>query len=552
MLPLIPPGATLTRNAEGPVWAQHPNGSWVLPTDVDLDDTLGWAFISFIERWLQHNGKPVKLTDEQTRQVLWGTAIQRDSLQLAFPTWVITRVKGTGKDFLAAAWCLWQFLGACKPQRAVDGTVTAVRPANPWVVVLATSLDQTRNTSLYFRGLLTEEAVEHFGVDIGREISYAGDGRLECVTSNAVRLEGSRPTAISCTEIGLWTPRNAGDDLYAAVERSAAKIPGTQVFATSNAYAKGGGSVLEAIHKDYTDLLVGRMSAKASGILYDSLSAPKDTNPSDADSLYRGIKEAIGDAHWLDVDRMHSLALSKRTLVENTLRFTLNIPASPEEALYDSLHWEQNEDTSLSLAEGDTIALGLDVSLSDDSSALVAVRISDRAAFPLLIVEKPIRADDSWRVDVSLFDAAIGQAMEKYDVVAFFSDVNPIQGHVERWEAEYGEKMRAKFDTDHAISADMRQSQRRFTLAHESLMAAIESGQLPHNGDRILGKHVLNAHRRPNRYGMSFGKSSRGSADKVDAYAALLLADMARSVYLKNAPAAEPKKRRRSSFARRW
>jgi hypothetical protein len=38
----------------------------------------------------------------------------------------------------------------------------------------------------------------------------------------------------------------------------------------------------------------------------------------------------------------------------------------------------------------------------------------------------------------------------------------------------------------------------------------------------------LNARRRPNRYGISFGKESRESPLKVDAFAAAQLADMAR------------------------
>ena len=43
-----------------------------------------------------------------------------------------------------------------------------------------------------------------------------------------------------------------------------------------------------------------------------------------------------------------------------------------------------------------------------------------------------------------------------------------------------------------------------------------------------MTRHLLNARRRPNRWGISFGKENRESPKKVDVLAALLLARMAR------------------------
>jgi phage terminase large subunit-like protein len=67
------------------------------------------------------------------------------------------------------------------------------------------------------------------------------------------------------------------------------------------------------------------------------------------------------------------------------------------------------------------------------------------------------------------------------------------------------------------------------TRATERIAAAIRDGQLRHNGDVTLRRHVLNTRRRPNRYGISFGKESRESPNKVDGFAAMQLADMART-----------------------
>ena len=58
-------------------------------------------------------------------------------------------------------------------------------------------------------------------------------------------------------------------------------------------------------------------------------------------------------------------------------------------------------------------------------------------------------------------------------------------------------------------------------------MDKVFAGTFLHNGNRVLRKHALNARRRENRFGTTFGKESRESPLKVDAYAAMILAELA-------------------------
>lgn len=67
------------------------------------------------------------------------------------------------------------------------------------------------------------------------------------------------------------------------------------------------------------------------------------------------------------------------------------------------------------------------------------------------------------------------------------------------------------------------------TSGTERLVAGIQDGSLRHDGGGLLRRHVLNARRRLNHWGLSFGKERRDSPRKVDAFAALQLADMARA-----------------------
>ena len=55
-------------------------------------------------------------------------------------------------------------------------------------------------------------------------------------------------------------------------------------------------------------------------------------------------------------------------------------------------------------------------------------------------------------------------------------------------------------------------------------MRSVFDVKVHHDGDLTLRRHALNARRRTNNYGVSFGKESRESPRKVDAYAALMLA----------------------------
>lgn len=536
----LPPGAYLSRNAIGFTWAKKQDGSWLLPEDLGYDETVGWSCIAFAEKWLQHDGQPLKLTPEQQRMILWINAIDSETLRFVFPLSALVRIKGAGKDMIQAIMCLFELVGNCRPFRNPLGYIDVQPAHNPWIIVAATSLEQTTNTSLYFKQLASDEMIDHFGIDFGKELTFtAGGGRMESVTSNPRRIEGQRPSFQSGTEVGLWVNSNSGTAMFEAMERGAAKDPWCRMLVSSNAYAVGEDSVLEKIHQDYEAIQDGRMVD--TGVNYDSLSAPADTNPRDRESLRNGIDQARGDAWWLDVERKLAVALSTRTSIESTMRFELNINAAADDAIYEAPDWDQNEDKSLCLNPGDKITLGLDVSLNDDASALVAVRVEDRAAFLLHVQEKPVNQVDGWHVDIGKFDDAIADAFERYNVVGWYSDVNPIQGHVERWERQYGDNLIARFQKDYPVQADMRGHQKRFTLSHESLVAAVQHGMLKHDGNRILRRHALNAHIRMNRHGMSFGKASKYSTRKIDAYAALLLADMARSDYL----IANPKAKKR-------
>ena len=60
----------------------------------------------------------------------------------------------------------------------------------------------------------------------------------------------------------------------------------------------------------------------------------------------------------------------------------------------------------------------------------------------------------------------------------------------------------------------------------------IENGSFKHDGSSVLGRHVVNARRRPNRHGISIGKEAPKSPRKIDGAVAMIIARQARRLVL--------------------
>ena len=150
------------------------------------------------------------------------------------------------------------------------------------------------------------------------------------------------------------------------------------------------------------------------------------------------------------------------------------------------------------------------------------------AVFVLGMWERPEGPDgEGWRVDQKRVDEAVDRVHAQFNVVAFFSDVSGWETWIVQWEEAYGSRYLTKATEQTMIGLDMRGNQKIITSSHESMLKAIIDGNIAHDGNFQLRRHVLNARRRENRWGISFGKESRESPKKVDGYAAMLLAYMA-------------------------
>lgn len=461
----------------------------------------------------------------QARFILWWYALDSDG-KFLFDRAQLVLPKGSGKSPLAAA------LGCCALGAPVvfDGWDASGRPVgkpspSPWVQLAAVSEDQTVNTmSLVLAMLNHDRAADALpGLDPGLTRIYTDNGRLEPVTASAPSREGQRLTDAILDEPHLWLPSNGGLRLAATIRRNLAKMGGRSIE-TTNAWRDGEDSVAEAT-ATYADLAQeGR--TRRSRILRIH---PKPVVPDlkDETVLRAGLESLYAKtAPWIDVDRIISEIYDPNTDPGDARRFYLNEITSADDALVTPSEWDASE-VDDELVDGDIITLGFDGGRTDDATALVGCRIADRFVQTLGVWESPGRGK-GWEVDRDQVDEAVHTAFARFKPVGFYADVALWESYIDQWSEAYRRRLKIKASTNSAVGWDMRSRLQIATRGTERLTAAIRDGQVKHGKDAVLRRHTLNVRRRPNRYGISFGKESRESPNKVDAFAAMQLADMAR------------------------
>ncbi|UZJ23706.1 hypothetical protein RHODO2019_10850 [Rhodococcus antarcticus] len=371
--------------------------------------------------------------------------------------------------------------------------------------------------------LMSDAFKTAFDVKDGAELIRAKGGRvrLEAVTSSFRALEGKRTTFTLLNETHHWIKGNNGHQMYETIDGNATKKD-SRYLAITNAYLPGEDSVAERMRETYNKIVEGR--AVEIGLLYDSLEAHPAT-PLTPEALAVVLPKIRGDAVWLRVETIIQSIQNTQISPSRSRRMWLNQIVAEEDALFGPADWDAIADVDAQLDPGDEIVLGFDGGKSDDTTALIALRVVDMTAFVLGAWEKPDGPQgEDWEVNRAAVDTAVHDAFKNFEVSGFYADVALWESYIAEWSADYGEQLAVKADSRNAIAWDMRQGKEKVTQANERLVQTILDQKLAHDGDLTLRRHVLNVRRRTNNYGVSFGKESRESPRKVDLYAALMLA----------------------------
>jgi len=498
-------------------------------------DVLAWAEAFLAQPDGDEAGRPWRWTDAQARFVAWWYAVDRNGRWL-FRRAQVVLPKGAGKSPLAAALSCVELAGPVRFDGfdAAGNAVGKPHPS-PWVQLSAVSQDQTTNTMSLVLSMVNEGEASDLieGLDTGVTRVLTRNGRLDPVAASASSREGQRLSAAVLDETHHWMKANGGHRLAQTIRRNLGKMGGRSIE-TTNAWSPGLESVAE-LTGEYA-ALIEEGKVRDEGLLRWHRQAPADTRLGDEASLRAGLEYVYADSPWIDIDRVIGEVQDPGTPPEQARRFYLNQIVAAEDSLVSTQEWDAGtvEDR---LEPGDEITLGFDGGKTDDATVLIAMRVRDRLVQPLGIWERPDGADD-WQVDRETVDGVVRNAMSTYRVSAFFADVALWESYIDQWSLDYRSDLLVKATPKSVVGYDMRGNLSDTTRGNERLIAAIADGLVLHTEgtrlDAALRRHVLNTRRRLNRYGVSFGKEHRESKRKVDGYAGMLLADMARMKVLES------------------
>ncbi len=450
--------------------------------------TLGWQVLGWTAEYLlqpdgPQAGEPWRFTDEQARFVLWWYALDKAG-RFVYPRGMLRRMKGWGKDPVAAALCCVECLGPCRFGGWSVGqkeTPYAQEHAAAWVQVAAVSRDQTRNTMTLFPGMLSKRASEEHEVDLGKEIIYAHRGarRIEAVTSSPRALEGGRSTFTVKNETHHWIRANEGLEMAAVIARNAAKSRdgSSRVLAISNAHALGEDSDAE---RDWQ-----AFAKEPAGMLFDSLEGPEVEDLGDEAAVRSALEWCRGDSEWLDVKRLLAEIQAPQTGANVARRYYLNQVSASDEKAFDRERWEQGAKPEYRIADGSLVVLGFDGSRSRDATGLVVTEVATGHQQVVGLWENRDRLE-GWEVPEAEVDSAVAEAFRRWEVWRAYCDPYWWESYVAKWAGEFGEKKVVRYPTN---------ALKRMAYALKAFAGAIEQGELTHTGDADLARHIGNAYK---------------------------------------------------------
>jgi hypothetical protein len=524
-----------------------------LPTEVPTL-TLGWEAVRWASKYLRqpngpHAGQRFSFTQSQIDFLLHWYALN-ESGDWLYRRAVRRLAKGSGKSPFAALMALVEL---CAPVR-VDyydpdrpGGVKGKPVSMPWVVIAATTEAQTENTMRMVRAFAPKNSrvVRDHGLDPGlTQYNVAAGGKLHILTGSASSAEGGEFTFVVGDEPEHWTPARNGPEFAATLADNLAKS-GSRMLETCNSWEPGSGSVAEASWDSWVAQEEGRTRGE-SKILYDARVAPPNTvlhdEPGpDEVGLTAGLEHVYGDCWWANLDAIRERIWDLQSLESDSRRKYLNQPVADERAWVTPQEWAKLTDPTRVVADGEDVVLFFDGSKSRDATALVGCCMSDGHVFTEYVYEPDPKHTTEDVVPVGAVDSAVIRAHEKYNVVAFFADVQEWQGFVrvtwpDRWKDQYVVMAAPSGREPAHIAWDMRSHAYEFAEAAEVCHEEIVSGRFTHDGDSRTARHVGNARNSPHKGRMSVSKESPDSARKIDAAVCVIGARMVRRLALAAAP----------------
>lgn len=177
-------------------------------------------------------------------------------------------------------------------------------------------------------------------------------------------------------------------------------------------------------------------------IVVDHRQASSDWDLDDDEQLVDAIVEAGGDAHWSDTDAIVSEKHDPKSSLASFLRYWLNIPTAAEDQPFTPAGVRALV-VDDQIKPGEPCVLGFDGSRYDDSTALIACRLSDGLLDEISVWEKPEGPRGiGWEVKSPVVDFVVRQTLKSHRIVRFKADPPYWYDEVARWHGDHPDIVR--------------------------------------------------------------------------------------------------------------
>ncbi len=530
----------------------------MVPVDKESYPSLGGQVCDFIESYLVHGpgdlrGLPVQL-DEEKRALIWRMyeVFPQGHPQAGrrrFKRVALSLRKGSAKTELAALIAAVE-LHPDGPVRCdgfdADGNPVGRGVTDPYIPMVAYTEEQSDELAYgALRVILGYSPLAgDFDIGIERIMRVGGDGKAVSLATSPDARDGARTTFQVFDETHRFTTprlRQAHRTMLANVPKR--YLSDAWSLEVTTAPAPGENSVAEDT-MDYARQVAGG-AIKDSRLFFFHRQAGDRHDLATEEGIRAAVVEASGPvAAWSDVDGIVEQwrdPTADKTYLE---RVWLNRLVRASKRAFDVERWKELADPDYSIPAGSWVTLGFDGSRWHDATALVATEIQTGFQQLVGLWEQPEHVDE-WEVDADDVQAVVAETFDRWRVWRMYCDPPYWESLVAEWAGKYGEKRVVEWWTNRWKAV---------AYAIKGFNTAIASGELLHDGNEHLTRHVGNAVRKTLRLRDEDGqplwtiyKERPESPHKIDGAMAAILSWEART----DAVAAGAGKRQRSVYEER-
>jgi hypothetical protein len=383
-----------------------------------------------------------------------------------------------------------------------DGQPVGRPVRSPFIRCLATEENQAGNTFQNIAFIMAEWGPDthpdiYGGITGAKQYQSATQlylpdgGECRSSSSGAASKDGGKETFLVPDEIHLYVLRELRD-MYATSMRNLGKRFRADPWAllTTTACRLGEQSVWETIEKQW------RRGELGDEWLIHHREAKGKIDIDDRERTLRQLRSVYGAAMdpetgWMAPERVYADMLDPTVCPDEqtAVRYFLNRSMAGSDAwIAKNVHERQTKPDEV-VEFGESITLGFDGSLNNDTTVLRGCRMSDGFLFKIGAWAKPDGAAGAgWEVPRLEVLAAIREAFGRYDVVRGYFDPHEWRSDVEALAEEFdtpGNERVIPWGTDRYVAMH---------AALDRLHTGLSTGEVWHDDDKLAAEHYGNAY----------------------------------------------------------